>query len=223
MTKVFLFSLFAIASTSSLAQINLKAGSIEIKQRELRPSDVRAFMDKKDYKNAKEIALQCLKETGDAWCEYYAGSLIYGAPGLVADEQEGLKLIRSAANKDVSSAQVFLGNLHFNGAGLNKSATEAISWWRRAANNCNAWAQNALARTYYDGEHTQKDLMEAYYWINLADYYRFPNSARGKEVIGEQLSNDQRMQVEARKDNFAKSSGCGSSPSKPVVHDNWSD
>lgn len=211
--------LLALASANTTAQINFKAGDVEIKQRALRPSDVRAFMDRKDYKNAKEIALQCLKETGDAWCEYYAGTLTHGAPGLEPNEQEGLKLIQSAANKDVSSAQVFIGNLYFNGEGFPKSSADAIAWWTRAANNCNAWAQNALARTYYDGEHITKDAVEAYYWVSLAAYYRFPNSDRGVEVIGEQLSDDAKRQVADRKDKFVKGSGCGSSPAKPVAHD----
>lgn len=215
--------LIAAASTGASAQINFKAGNIEIKQRALRSSDVRAFLDRKDYKNAKDIALQCLNETGDAWCEYYAGSLTYGAPGLEPNEPEGLRLIRNAANKDVSSAQVFIGNLHFNGAGVPKSSADAIAWWTRAANNCNAWAQNALARTYYDGEHTSKDLVEAYYWVNLAAYFRFPNSDRGVEVIGAHLSDDHKKQVAERKEKFVRSGGCGSSSAKPVVHDKWSD
>lgn len=220
--KITTLLLLAVASANTTAQINFKAENVEIKQRALRPSDVRAHMDRKDYKNAKEIALQCLKETGDAWCEYYAGSLTYSAPGIEPDEEEGLKLIQSAANKNVSSAQVFIGNLYFNGAGFPKSATDAIAWWTRAANNCNAWAQNALARTYYDGEHATQDAVEAYYWVNLAAYYRFPNSDRGVDVIGGQLSDDAKKQVESRKEKFVKASGCGSSPAKPVVHDNWS-
>lgn len=180
------------------------------------------FIDRNDYKNAKDIALQCFKETGDAWCEYYAGLLTYGAPGLDSDETEGLKLIKEAASRDVSSAQVFLGNLDFNGANAPKSASDAIAWWTRAANNCNAWAQNALARTYYDGENAKKDLTEAYYWVSLAAHYRFPNSAKGVEVIGEELSENQKKQVIERTEKFVNSSGCGASPSKPVVHDNWS-
>jgi TPR repeat protein len=163
--KQFIALLLWCVSSFAVAQIEFKMGNVEIKQRALKPSDVRHFLDRKEYKNAKELALQCFKETGDAWCEYYAGSLTYGVEGLEPNQAEGLRLIRSAASKEVSSAQVFIGNLHFNGAGVSKSASEAISWWTRGANNCNAWAQNALARVYFDGEHAKKDVVEAYYWI----------------------------------------------------------
>lgn len=219
MKKHLFLALLAALSMNAMSQVNFRVGGVEIKQRALRPSDVRAFLERKDYKSAKEIALQCMTETGDAWCEFYAGQLTYGAPGLEANEQEGLKLIQDAANKEVSSAQVFMGDLHFNGVGVPKDSAKALAWWTRAANNCNAWAQNALARTYYDGEHAPKDLVQAYYWVKLAAYYRFPDSAKGEEVLGALLSDEQREQVSQRAMKFIQGSGCGDSPARPVVHE----
>lgn len=219
MKKILLCAMLAVCATSAVSQIHFKVGDVEIKQRELRPSDVRAFIDRKDYKNAKDIALQCAKETGDGWCEFYAGQLTYGAPGLEPDEKEGLRLIQSSATKDVSSAQVFIGDLYFNGIGMPKDPSQALVWWTRAANNCNAWAQNALARTYYDGEHAPKDLLEAFYWVTLAAYYRFPGSDKGEEVLAELLSHEQKQQVSRRVKKFIQGSGCGDSPQRPVVHE----
>jgi hypothetical protein len=220
MRTLCLFLLLVLASSGSLAQIQFRSGGVELKQRALRPGDVRMFLDRKDFKNARDIALQCLRDTGDGWCEFYAGMLTYGAPGLEPNEPEGLKLIRSAAEKEVSSAQVFIGNLHFNGTGVPRNPAEAVRWWTRAANNCNAWAQNALARTYFDGEHVRQDYVEAYYWVSLAAYYRFPNAATGQEVIGRELSDEQRKGATERWQRFSRDSGCGSTAARPVVHEN---
>jgi hypothetical protein len=215
--------LLALGAGEAAAQIDFKAGDVQVRQRALKPDDVRRFIEQKNFKAAKEVALQCFKETKNAWCEYYAGQLTYGAPGLESNEAEGLRLIRSAAAKNVSSAQVFIGNLHFNGMGVEKSAAQAVSWWERGARNCNAWAQNALARVYYDGEVIKKDLEAAYYWITLAAYYRFPNSDQGVDVVGADLSADAKKAVEARAKRFTQTSRCGDSPDKPVVHDQWSE
>lgn len=216
-------TLLALAAGNVAAQLNFRAGPVEIRQRALKPSDVRVFMDRRDYKNAREIARQCFDQTQDPWCEYYAGLLAYDAKGPASGNEEGLKLVRSAASKEVSSAQVFIGNLHFNGTGVEKNASEALSWWERGARNCNAWAQNALARTYYDGEVVKKDTEAAYYWILLAAYYRFPNADRGVEVVGGELSEPAKKAAQERVSSFVQGSGCGASEGKPVVHDQWSE
>jgi len=221
---VVLGSLLAAFAGSASAQIEFKAGGVTVKQRALRPGDVRAFIARKDFKSAKEIALQCFKETQNAWCEYYAGQLTYGAPGLEPNQEEGLRLIRSAASKEVSSAQVFIGNLHFNGgAGVEKSAAQAVSWWERGARNCNIWAQNALARTYYDGEHVKRDIETAYFWITLAAYYRFPGAKDGVEVVGGDVPAGRKKAAEAKAESFIQASGCGKSEDKPVIHEQWAE
>ena len=84
------------------------------------------------------------------------------------------------------------------------------SWLIQSANNCSTFAQNGLASFYYRGDYdVKKDLSEAYYWINLAAWFGYPDSDKGVDVIGSELSDKEKKKVYKKVKQFKKKSRCG--------------
>jgi TPR repeat protein len=190
---------------------------VEITVKKIGPDHVRRMMEIKRFQAAREMALQCIRESDDAWCKFYAAQMISGELGGKADDREAYRLFIASAEQGNPAAQATVGNMYHNGLGVDKDVRMAVSWWEKSAENCNPWAQNAVAHSYYDEILMAKDAEKAYYWIRLAQYFGFPDAEHGVAAIKQNLSAEQATQIDSKVDMFIETSACGDEH-KPVIN-----
>lgn len=229
----FLFCVVSVSSTLFAKGYTIEIGEDNVEIREnpnlrLNGELVRQLDNEGQTAVAKGIALQCVEESDDKLCEYYAGMYLFMEEDAAPEEEmRGLELIRSASKAKISSADVLLGILHEhgedlkNGANIPQDINQSMRLWKRAAKNCNVWAQNMLAQKYYFGEAVEKNDHKAYYWVRIAAEFGFPNAEQGKEIIGQSLTSSELESNELAVQAFLKRSQCGQSNEKPAVFEFW--
>ena len=100
--------------------------------------------------------------------QYELGACYYNGRGVVADEENGAKWYRVAAEKGYPVAQNILGNLYYNGSGVPVNKEKAVEWYRRAAEQGDSQAQRNLGFCYANGQGVMHDDEKATYWYKKA-------------------------------------------------------
>lgn len=100
--------------------------------------------------------------------QYELGACYYNGRGVVADEENGAKWYRVAAEKGYPVAQNILGNLYYNGSGVPVNKEKAVEWYRKAAEQGHIGAQTSLGVCYKDGQGVSQDDKKAVYWYEKA-------------------------------------------------------
>ncbi|WP_374449076.1 tetratricopeptide repeat protein, partial [Stella sp.] len=88
--------------------------------------------------------------------------------GVPKNEGEGARLVREAANYQLSVAENTMGFLFENGRGVKRDPAEAARWYRLAAEQGRAVAQHNLGRLYRDGRGLEQDDVAAVRWLRRA-------------------------------------------------------
>jgi uncharacterized protein len=126
-----------------------------------------------DYENGSNDARQDQIEaakwyrqaalTGNLEAQYKLSKLIAKAPqGLAVDAADGLKLLRSAAEKGYAPAQNELGLRLQKGTGVAVNLPEALQWYQKASDQGNASAHVNLGLLLVKGEGSAQDLPKAF-------------------------------------------------------------
>ena len=113
--------------------------------------------------------------------EYELALRHLGGDGMPVDAEQGLMLMRHAAEKGHVEAQMALSTMYEDGVGTEKDLAEALRWIREAVKSGDARAQNILGAHYYLGTGVEKDYAEAVRWYRLAVAQ---NDAEGKAWLG---------------------------------------
>ena len=91
-----------------------------------------------------------------------------GAPGLAVDTADGIKLLRSAAEKGFAPAQNDLGLRLQKGTGITANATEAASWFEKASAQSHVPAHVNLGLLLIKGDGVAMDQARAAKLFQLA-------------------------------------------------------
>jgi TPR repeat protein len=207
---------FAVSVFCILLSVTASA-QVEISIKKIGPDHVRRMMEIERFEPAREMALQCVRESNDPWCMFYAAQMISAGLGGKKDETEAYSLFVKSAEHSNPAAQATVGNMYHNGLGVDKDMHKAVSWWEKSAENCNSWAQNAVAHSYYDDAILPRDLEKAYYWISLASHFGHTDAAQGRQVVQSSLTSEQVAQIDAKVQKFIATSTCGQEHN-PVIN-----
>ena len=123
------------------------------------------------------------------------GMAYFQGEGVKKDEKRGLKLIRSAAEKNLSKAQWQLAILYQNGKGISKDPAEALKWYREAACRGGEETKIALGKMFFTGEGLTKDTDEGLQWFRKA---ADQGSADAQNTIGVLYANGQGVPKDLR-------------------------
>lgn len=93
---------------------------------------------------------------------------LHGCVEVAANPEEGIRLVREAADKGDAGGQVLLGSVYANGLGVPRDFAEAMRWYRRAADRGVPQGQFDVGLLYLNGEGVRRDLGEAERWLGLA-------------------------------------------------------
>jgi len=94
---------------------------------------------------------------GESWAQTRLGKIYVTAVGDEARQQQGLDLLRRAAEQNDAEAIYLLATMTAAGAGLEPSDVDAFVMMQRAADLGFADAQFALGTMYFEGRGTMKD------------------------------------------------------------------
>lgn len=189
---------------------------VTITFKKLNEAHVQGMYAAKNFKAAREIAIQCSDESDNPNCQLFAAEFMLNGVGGEQDDKSAFKYLTRSAEHGSPAAQALLGNFYHNGIGTDKDTRLAVKWWEESAKNCNTWAQNATARSYYDGELVPQDKVKALFWVSVAARYKFPNADKGVEVIQEELNDAQQNKSKKLLSDFLASTHCGKD--MPIVN-----
>lgn len=115
---------------------------------------------------------------------YYYGYLLYYGKGITANQEEGIKFLKIAANKDFTMANYQLGKIYSD----KKDAKAAFPYLKKAAMQGNMEAKWLLGKYYLDGEGVKQDYYFAAQWLSEAY-----NNTHGEEF--RKLMSDRKNEV----------------------------
>lgn len=105
---------------------------------------------------------------GEAWAQTKLGKLYMTAGGDPRRLEQGIDLLRKAAEQNDAEAIYLLASMAAAGAGLKQSNVEAFEQMKRAAELGFADAQFALGTMYFKGRGTTKNETAAVNWLRKA-------------------------------------------------------
>lgn len=105
-----------------------------------------------------------------------------------ASIEQGLDLLKQAAQSNHPQAQAKLAHLYQTGKWLKQSKENAAKWYERAAKNGNSDAQYALGWIYFNGEGVHKNVAQSYYWFNQASTYGGNRAKSAKQFVRSQMN-----------------------------------
>lgn len=101
---------------------------------------------------------------------YYYGNLLFNGKGINKNQENGLKLLKIAADKGFTMANYQVGRIFFEGDGVTKDVKTAVSYLSKAAAKGNDNAKWILGLCYLNGEGVNQDFYFAAQW--LSDSYK---------------------------------------------------
>jgi TPR repeat protein len=107
--------------------------------------------------------------------------------------QEGLRLLRTAAEGGQSAAQMMLGMRLNDGQGLPQDRAEALRWFERAANQGYPGAQSMLGLIYAQGKGVKADHALAHAWLTLAADGGLDFARKNRDTVATILSPAERQ------------------------------
>lgn len=105
---------------------------------------------------------------GEAWAQTKLGKLYVTASGDPRRLEQGVDLLRKAAEQNDAEAIYLLATMTAAGAGLEQSNVEAFEQMKRAADLGFTDAQFALGTMYFEGRGTTKNETAAVNWLQKA-------------------------------------------------------
>lgn len=112
---------------------------------------------------------------GERYSFVYGVVLVHGL-GVDADSEQGVRYIRSAAERGLVQAQLFMAAMCSEGRWVAKDEAHAAIWFQKAAVQGNALAQFHRAECCRKGIGTNKDADEAAEWYKKAAEQGYPEA-----------------------------------------------
>ncbi len=110
-----------------------------------------------------------------------------GLAELQAEEyDDGVRLVRSAAEAGYAPAQYRLGKLYESGTGVEEDLVAARQWTERAANAGNRKAMHNLGVMYAEGRGAEQDMQTAAQWFEQAALHGAADSQFNLGILYEQ-------------------------------------
>lgn len=130
-------------------------------------------------------------EQNFAASEFHLGYMYEWGVGVEPDQELSFKWYEKAARKGYASAQYKLGLIYSNVLAKRRNHLQAIHWLRQAALQGLSSAQFSLGMSYLRGDGISKDLFEGYKWILMASFVAGKNSFNSKDLVSDQLTEEQ--------------------------------
>lgn len=105
-------------------------------------------------------------EPGDAFGQYNLGRVYLKGIGGEERREEGLALLKKAAEKGVPEAMYLIGDTERTASGGDLQ--KALAWYRKAAQNNHLKSQNLLGQVYGEGGKVPANPEEAFKWTQKA-------------------------------------------------------
>lgn len=138
---------------------------------------------------AQELAPSA--EAGDPAAQYVLGLMYLNRMVEPAGPDRAAALITEAAEAGHLQAQTELARMYRDGDGVDQDFGQMMQWYERAANQGDVGAQLFLADGYGYGLGIEQDLVESYKWYEIAIQYWGPLAVRARDVIAEQMTEEQ--------------------------------
>jgi len=126
--------------------------------------------------------------------------MFWNGTGVPLDKNEALKWLWLASDKGLSEAQTFLGKKYELGDIGSPDFVYAFHLYELAAKQGDAKAQASLANFYKYGKGMPENSINiklAYMWYNIASANGFKDGARLRDLIGNNLTTDERKKLQA--------------------------
>ena len=107
------------------------------------------------------------------------------------DWETALKEWKALAAQGDSTAQRHLGVMYESGEGVPQDVEQAVMWQREAAEQIHLLAALNLGVTYYYGEGVTAEMVAAFTWFSLAASNGNKQAADNREIIAEEMINQQ--------------------------------
>jgi len=120
-----------------------------------------------DYETAVH-EWQSLARSGETDALHNMAILYLEGRGVERNVDQGVALLRQAANHGGVESQLELAGLYESGAGVKQDLEQAVAWYRQAAESGSAIGGNNLGRLYALGEGVEKTPREAVRWFSKA-------------------------------------------------------
>lgn len=105
---------------------------------------------------------------GDAYGLSKLAECYHDGIGVRKNLIECFRLMKSAAERGLVTAQYCLGTYYEDGVGVSKSTSGSVKWYQRAAGKGHTGAQIALGDIFKNGEDSLKNFREAVHWYRMA-------------------------------------------------------
>lgn len=109
-----------------------------------------------------------LSSKGDAWAMYRLGSSYAKGIGVRQNDNEALKWLQQAADRDYPDAYMALGMMYSDGMAFAPDYRIAFNWFAKSAELNNAEAQFQLGGLYRKGMGVEKSPKQAVEWYRKA-------------------------------------------------------
>jgi TPR repeat protein len=131
-------------------------------------SGIAAF-ETKQFVRAYQLLLP-LAEAGHPDAQYRLAIMAQNGLGMVVNQKEAVRWMRSAAEQGFDLAQHGLGFMYMQGECVEQDDAQAAHWFRLSAEQGLSGAQITLAELYKEGRGVEKDLEEAKRWYAKAGF-----------------------------------------------------
>lgn len=180
----------SIGSMSNVHEMDFATGSKSITTRPQTPT------------NEFIVETKRRAEAGDASAQCNLGIFYFFGQGVPRDVGESTKWYRRAAEQGDAQAQYNLGIALDRGDGVVCDAEEAFRWFLAAAEGGHSQAQYNVAISYGQGNGVEMDLVEAVRWIILSDQGGYPKAKEVRNMVVNQMPEQQIQEAERRADAF---------------------
>ena len=110
---------------------------------------------------------------------------------------EAYNLCKDAAEQGNAESQFLISGMYFYGEGITQDYTEAERWSRAAAEQGYDIAQFLLGKMNFLGNGVIQDYVLAYMWLKVSAANGNVSAAEIRNLVSEQMSNDQIIQAQA--------------------------
>ena len=129
-----------------------------------------------------------LAEQGNAYAQFYLGTMYERGHGVPQDYKEAVKWYRKAAEQGPVEAQNNLGGKYQKGRGVPQNYKEAVKWYCESAEQGFAMAQNNLGIMYRDGLVVPQDYVQAHKWFYIAGSNGFELGTSNRDEITKRMT-----------------------------------
>ena len=151
---------------------------------------------KRDYAEAVKW-FRAAAEQGHTHAQFKLGKMYSSGIVVIRNYAEAARWYRAAAEQGHARAQFSLGRMYYVGDGVTQDYVEAVRWSRAAAEQGFAFAQFNLGWSYRNGDGVIQDYLLAHMWLNISAANGNVSAAEARNLVSEQMSNDQIIQAQA--------------------------